>query len=283
PGVVLENGEAEVARPELFPDILRGPLDEGLEKGFYLLFPAVFVLILHRSGEDLVLAVLRPGLGQAFELDIGRSGAESGSSSGFKNLWIAVVSLNDLHLFQGKGQNAVPADAQQLLIRHFEIDLPDLSLDLDLHFRDISRESALCGELVCRKHRIALDEGVAEQAGGYLFDLVLRQGAGDQVLDRIVDPFRRGAFPAGQVFDRFPGRPAGIVRDAGPETDLDGKVEIPRKRGIHAEGLDDRIAERSRCGPGQLLIREAGIDRVDIETSYSRHREMEDMSDLVFD
>src|SRR6185369_7077355 len=258
PGVVLEYGEAEIARSELFPDILRGPLDEGLEKGFYLLFAAVFVLVLHGSGEDLVLAVLRPGLCQALQLHIGRFRSESDRSSGFQNLRIPVVGLDDLHLLQCQGQDPLFADPHELFVGDVQINLLNLDLDLNLHLGHIRRKPALSGELVCRKYCIALDQGVAEEAGGDFFDVVPGQGAGQQVLDRIVDPFRSNEFPAGQVFDRFPGGSAGVVRDPGPEAYFDGKVEIPGERGVYAAGLDDRVAERPCCSLCQFLTRETG-------------------------
>ena len=58
PGVVLEDGQAEITLPQLFPDIFGRSLDERLEEGLYLLFGAVFILIMNGPGKDLVLAVL---------------------------------------------------------------------------------------------------------------------------------------------------------------------------------------------------------------------------------
>ena len=81
-GVVLEDADAPVVRPEPPADLLRRAEDRLLEQ--VVDAPAVEV---DRALERLVRAVLRPGLGERLQLDVGRVAAQR-----------AEVRLDRLHL-----------------------------------------------------------------------------------------------------------------------------------------------------------------------------------------
>ena len=128
-----------------------------------------------RAGEDLVLAVLGPGLGQASSSTSVGSAPSPTLRRSSRTCGIAVMGLDDPHLVQGQGQHPFPADPHQFVVGDLQVDLaaprPVVSAGT---FGTIDREAPLGRESGGTRWLVALDQGVAEKAGG---DRVPRQQA----------------------------------------------------------------------------------------------------------
>ena len=118
--VVLEDGQAEVVLAHAFAQLPGAALDEGLVEAVDLGRGAVLaVLVTDAGAEDLVLAVLGPGLGQAFEFRVrGRGGQALGLAVG-DDLGAGVVVLDAAHLLQAERQGVLAAQAHQGRVVHY--------------------------------------------------------------------------------------------------------------------------------------------------------------------
>ncbi len=100
-GVILEDADAPVVGAEPAADFLGRPEDGFLEQ---VVDPPCFGVRpgeINRAFQGLMRAVLRPGLGEGFQLDVGGLAAQD-----------AEMGLNGLHLRQVEGELAVPTALQ---------------------------------------------------------------------------------------------------------------------------------------------------------------------------
>ncbi len=102
PGVVVEHRAQE---PAPAGHLLRGGADVGSEERVdHLLVPSS--AIADGGVEDLVLAVLRPGLGDHLQLHVRGGGGEPMRRSVRSNLFPGVITLDREHLFGGRAPGA---------------------------------------------------------------------------------------------------------------------------------------------------------------------------------
>ena len=105
PGVVVENAEKPV---DLLLDVECRAHDMGLEQRVDLLGPAcLVVLVIDESSENLVRAVLRPGLRQALQFCVRRCvGGKAKSPPSRSDLRAPVVRLDRMHLVEVKREQS---------------------------------------------------------------------------------------------------------------------------------------------------------------------------------
>ena len=192
-GVVLEHGLAVVVVAQALADGGRGVTDAGLVQVVDLFALAgLLVLVMDAGGEDLVLAVFGPGLGQHFHFHVGGVGGQTGGLAAGLFVRGGELVADAVQLAQGQGPGVVAAGFLQGLVVHagqghhvhgvvgFAGDLGGLGFEAGL---GLPFFGALDAE--------ALDQGVAEQVAGqglHLFTAEHAVGrAGDAVLHRGVD------------------------------------------------------------------------------------------------
>ena len=100
-GVIFENREADIVLAPRFTNISRHLHDVALEERVDDFLVALLILVLNARGEDLVLAVLAPGLGQRFEFYISRHSAKPESLARSDHIILAEVELDRQHLLKG--------------------------------------------------------------------------------------------------------------------------------------------------------------------------------------
>ncbi|KAF5037391.1 hypothetical protein DSECCO2_565120 [anaerobic digester metagenome] len=257
-GVVLEHGQAEIVLAHALAKLLRAALDEGLVEAVDLGRGAVLAVLVGDAGaEDLVLAVLGPGLGQAFELGVrGRGGQALGLAVG-DDLGAGVVVPDAAHLFEAQRQGVLAAQAHEGLVVHGrEIDGLDGVRGLAGHGRGAGRETWAGGPGLPVGDLGALDELVGQQVFGDVLHLAAVQLARDQVLGGGVDGDLGVLAQAEHGAQGLAGRAAFVVGYAGAKADLDYPVEIRGGRGglgrvqdrvVQGTGLDGLV----RLGRGQ--------------------------------
>src|SRR6185369_10815743 len=104
----------------------------------------------------------------------------------------------------------------------------------------IGREAPLCSEFGIGHDAVALDQGVAKQAGGNFLHVGHGEAALEQVLHRVVDTVTVGEGTSGQIGYRLAGGTADVVGNAGTEADFHGKIEASGKGPVNAPFLNDR-------------------------------------------
>ncbi len=129
PGVILEHGKTEILIAHLFADFRVVRWMKDLNRDLISCLFAVFILIMHGTGKDLVFAVFRPGLGQTFQLHIGRLVSQPHLPAFLQHLGVTVMALDNLHLIQRQGPPFL-ADTHQLFIRHIQVNGIDFDLRL---------------------------------------------------------------------------------------------------------------------------------------------------------
>ena len=109
PGVVVEDAEKPV---DLLLDVERRAHDVGLEQRVDLLGPpGLVVLVIDECSENLVRAVLRPGLRQALQFCVRRCvGGKTQPLPDRSDLWAPVVRLDRVHLVEVEREQPGLAD-----------------------------------------------------------------------------------------------------------------------------------------------------------------------------
>ena len=281
PGVVGKDGEAPVVRPHPLPDLAGRPLDAGAEKGVDLGDAPLAVVIGDPGVEDLVLAVFRPGLGEAFQLRVGHPGPQADLFAPGEDGVVFQVVPEDPHLLQGQGEDPLLADPDERLVGAVEVDLlrPDALFPDDPRHIGLDRLCRVPGAAV--DDLIALDQIVGEEFGGDPLRIAPGEeiegapvaDAGDRILPGGVDPDR---FP-GQQGDRLRGGLPHVVRDAGAVTHLDQPVETAGESPVDGVFLDDGIGERAAGGRFQISGGKVAVDGVHLDRSLRNPPESGDV------
>ncbi|OPY05270.1 MAG: hypothetical protein A4E66_02463 [Syntrophus sp. PtaB.Bin001] len=107
--IIDKDRKAPVLRPQLFPDGICRSLDATLEQGIDDPGVALFVLVCNKTAEYLVLAVLRPSLGQTFQFDIGNSFAHSYLAAPAPYISILKITPDQPHFLYRQCQNPTAA------------------------------------------------------------------------------------------------------------------------------------------------------------------------------
>jgi len=192
-GVVHEDGEAEItggAGAAFGADPFRRPLDVGLEEGVDLGDPAGPVVIGDAAVEDLVLAVLRPGLGQALQLRVGDPGGGGEADPGALRLdgGVAEVIPEDPHLLQGQGEDPLVADGEEGVLADVEVDQlrgGALRAGDTGYVGGDAPDGVPVGP---GDHLVAFDELIGEELGGDALCFRAVDGPPEEILPGGVDP-----------------------------------------------------------------------------------------------
>ncbi len=279
-GVVVEHRDqpgAAVALPQPAVDLLGQAADVGGEQRADGLGRAVALAVGDRGVEDLVLAVLAPGLGQALELDVGGGAAEAGGAAARCRGGGAEVVADGGHLGERQRQQSLAADPLELVVVAREIDGAHRRPLARRHLgnRQVGRPPLPLGAAL---HADGLDDRVGDELEG---DPLGRRpiDAGEQVEPRGVDRGAVAERPPEGVLDRHPGALADRIGDPGPVGDGDHLVE-----GAAAEPSDGALVEH-RIGElgddrGQLLRGELRLDVVDVAGAHLGHRDAQEVADL---
>ena len=194
--IVGKNGEAPVVCTHSLPDFAGRPLDAAAEKGIDFGDAPLAVVIGDPGVEDLVLAVFRPGLGEAFQLRVGHPGPQTDLFAPGEDGVVFQVVPEDPHLLQGQGEDPLLADPDERLIGAVEVDL----LRSDALFSDDTRHIGLDrlsrGPGAAIDDLMTLDQIVGEEFGGDPLRIVPGKeiegapvaDAGDGILPGGVDP-----------------------------------------------------------------------------------------------
>jgi hypothetical protein len=136
--VVVEAEHARVVgehRDEVGPlghELHGGGAHAGLEQRLDLAGGAVFVV--HDAGvEDLVLAVLAPGLGDHFQFDVGGVGRQADGPAEHVDVVLREIFLDGAHFFQRERQGAFAGHLHQFFIGIRQGDRFDPGLVAALH------------------------------------------------------------------------------------------------------------------------------------------------------
>ena len=272
-GVVVEDRDQPalpLARLDGGVDGRGGAADVLLEEGADLLGRLARFTVGDGGVEDLVLAVLRPGLGQALQLDVGRVGAEAGPRRGpgrrpparrsrAASRSSSTLSASSLSRESAGQRGVVEAAQPDRLGRTGRV------LDHARH-REVGRGGLPLGEGL---HGDPLDHLVGEQLGGDARG-VGADDAGEQVDARGVDGAAGPELAAEQVLDGDAGRLADRVGDARLEADRDGHVEgavvDAADRALPDDGAGELGGHAGGVGGGEgrLDVEDvAGADRAD--------------------
>lgn len=175
------------------------------------------------------------------------------------------------------------ADAHQFLIGDFQINFPHLGLRHTGHPGCNRRESPPGDELRGCQDRVALDQGVAEEAGGNFFHITRQECALQQVLDRVVNTIAIGKGATGQIGNCFAGSAPDIVGDTGAKADLHSKIETGGQGAVDAPGLDDRVTEGAGCSQLQVSLPQCRINSIHIDGTDLIDRKEQKMFNLALD
>ena len=260
--VVVEDAHEPI---DLLADLVRRPLHVALEEPIDDAGLAVLVGVFHLCGKDFVLAVLRPGLRDAFELDIGRIRGQAQRRAVRAHLRVGVVCLDRLHLAQFQREHAVAAQGHQRVVGNLQRDLAHHRLAALCH--DGQRQERLPferGHFLTRFHHVLLDERVREEVlRDVLAGLARRAAHGE---DRgLVHRLAGREVPAQCVLDALGRAAADVVRHAGAEADLDHEVIVARDGMIQRGDLDDRVGEEFCSYALEFFGRERGVNRVNAD------------------
>ena len=107
PGIVLKNGKTPVILSQFFPDDTCGPADICIEQAVDFL-PAPRCFICDACIEYLVLAMLRPGLGQGLEFAVSVTCPKACLLSVFYYFFFLEMGLEAFHLVQVQYQHPLP-------------------------------------------------------------------------------------------------------------------------------------------------------------------------------
>ena len=223
-----------------------------------------------------------PGLGDDFELDVGRVLPETVLRAVLR---LAEVVLDRLHLVERQRENALAADLHKLVVGDFEIVLAHLHVVDGGHKRQIHRNPV--GDLFAGEHPDGLDQLIRQQLRRDRPGLLPREFAAvEQIFCRTEDGLVLAELPAEDIADGGLGRAADIVSHARTETDrnqifaLRKLLEILGFRSRNPPPLKHRIVKKFRNFL-RFLFRNIGRNRVDIAGPDLLHREAEEFLDLL--
>ena len=162
-GVVMED------RPEVRPsglEVFRGSLDISGEERVDDFLGAAFLAVTDTGREDLVLAVLAPGLGDHLEFDVRGFGREALGGPSLPGRLAAVIVPDGAHLVQRKEKEAVPGELDEFLVGEVR-DREGLHLD-GTRRHDVGidpRETPTLPPISLRQNLGLFDEGVVQGRG----------------------------------------------------------------------------------------------------------------------
>ena len=160
--IVDENGEAPVGDAHSLPDQPGRTLDVCGEERVDFPGQAFAVIVGDPGVEDLVLAVLRPGLGEAFEFRVGDFCPQTDLFPAGKDIFVFQIVPEDLHLLQRQREDPLLADPDEFIIGTVQVDLLCVRTILSGDKGDVGPDS------VCRipgfpvQDIVTLDEIVGE-------------------------------------------------------------------------------------------------------------------------
>ena len=261
------------------------PLDEGTEQALDDLHVPRTVVVVDGGVEDLVLAVLRPGLGQALQLHVGGLRGQAQFPVLLLHGVGTIVIPDRLHLVQVQGQQPLPGDAQQLLPAHLQVHRHHPRLGLRHHLGHPHRESATPGELLPGEHLDVLDQVVGQQVVGDVGHVLACQfRTAEQVLDTGVHPLPVGEAAAQEHLHRLRGSAAHVVGHPRPVAHLHRPVE--HRKQPFRQGLTDRHVLHHRVRQGlsggrrDLLGGQRQVQGVHVEGAHLLHRQVQELADL---
>ena len=220
----------------------------GLHIGFvervdHLLLAGLLVAVVDGSGKDLVRAVLRPGLGDALQLHIGRPFGQAQLRAVRLHIPAQVVAADGAHLVERQRKDAVGRNLHQRLVVVGQLDGVDA--DFGMVVEDGSLEAGFGGEpLLAGEDLDGLDEGVGKQILSEALDIFARKVARNEILDAGVDLLLPLQLAPGHILQRAAGRAPHIVGNPRLEADLEHPVEAFRGREpVHRGFGHDRIGK----------------------------------------
>ena len=224
---------------------------------------SVFVLILDRALEDLVLAVLRPGLRQGPQARRRWRRARFRASAGMPGaMRIAEICLDGFHFRQVQGQEAFPTEAHQgvvVQVQGYRIDSRRPVAARNRRRQERLRAVAPIGR---RRDPPAVHQGIGQKILHQALHARRHPGRPRAGTGRRRRPPR---LPHGQA--RPPGprkcRAADVVRDAGQHADLYDPPARSRGPLVPARFLHDSVREEHVARDLQLLHGKGGTNGVD--------------------
>ena len=240
-GVVGKHRAAVILLAALLADPPCRLLYIGLVKVVYLLDRARgLVLIRHAGGEDLVLAVLGPGLGQDLHLGIRRVRTEPVFAPAFPHVRTGEPVLYGLHFLERERQGMAAAVLQERRVIHLRNgDGEHLVGRRPAHGGGLRLKAGLSAPFLPALQAEALDQLVAQHAARDGLGILALEPAPEMVLRGRVDS--QGMAVAPQHQGRGIARCAAfVVGDAGAEAHLADPVRIGihgRERGLLQHGI----------------------------------------------
>ena len=279
PGIVLEHRQAPVVLTHVLADLFGNIADIGVKQaddagggtGFRILIGDVAV-------EDLVLAVLGPGLGQDLQFHVGDLFAQAPGGPLGLYPGPGQVVANELHFLQGQGEHPVLADPDQLLIGDIQVDLHYLDPVFPNHLGGKGLDSAGLDKTRPVHHREALDQLVGQELAGNGLGFVLIKVPGEEKLGRGVDRLVPGQLTAEEQAQGLGRGAALVVGDPGPEAHLDQPVEfelVLQGQGTQRIVLGYWVGKGAGCGLLQLFRGDVRLHRKGLDGSHGVNGEVE--------
>jgi hypothetical protein len=181
-GVVLEHGQAEVPFSHAITKLFRAALDEGLVEAVDFGRSRFAVLVGNARAENLVLAVLGPGLGQAFQFRVRGVRGQVHGLAGLAHGRVGVVGRDGAQLFQGQSQGVFPAEFHEFLIVHHTYGYDGHQIGgRTCDPRGLRREAGVASPVVGAFDAVALDQIVGQKVYGNAFGLPAAQVARQKI------------------------------------------------------------------------------------------------------
>ena len=178
-GIIDKHGKTKIFFAFGFPDLGGGTLDICFKKRINGEF-RVRGSISDPAIEYFMFAMFRPGLRQAFQLDICYVFLQPYFFTVFDHIRILIVALNFLHLFQIQGKEFFLADFNERIgIKRGQRNFFHLYLVFARNLRHIGRYTAVKIKIVCGDDLIAFDKIIGQDACGDSFRIRLRNFAAD--------------------------------------------------------------------------------------------------------
>ena len=188
-------------------------LDVGTEERADLLVGPALFLVPDDRVEDLVLAVLAPGLGQAFQFHVGRVRVQACVAAGRVLALTDEIVADRLHLRQREREQAVPAQVGQKCVGSAQLNGFGAGCAVQVDPGD-GQVRGRAGPLLVNFQPDGLDHRVGQQFDGDPLGL-LPVHAGEQVEPGTVDRRLRAQRSTQRVLDGDQRALAHRVRDAG--------------------------------------------------------------------
>ena len=230
---------------DVVPNFFRRVLDIRLEQRVDPLLAAVLVHVADAPRENLVLAVLRPGLGDALDLDVGRLFRQAERGARLPDVRSRKVVADRAHLLEAERQNSIAADFHQVRVRTAEVVSSHLNIGLFANGGNgfVDRRG---GPLLGRKNADRLDQGVGDKIAGDMLGVVPRKiRPGQEILYRRVNIFLAAQLAIEHILYNGPGGVADVIGHTRLEAYFDQPVERRRRESAHGRAGDYRVRKRA--------------------------------------